>query len=457
LQASYYLTKSPLLLLPQRIYRVELFVGSMVQSSNPLPDSEPVRSGGLTATPAALEPQPKASRYGAPIDTGAKDGVRLTIALIADPEQLHEYVADWEDLAAHAIEPNIFYEHWFLIPAAKAFGAGVDLTFVFIFGTNPEKPTGPPILCGVFPLERRSKCVSLPVSTLSLWKHNQCFLCTPLLRKSLARETLDAFFSYLASESAHCSVLELKFVSGDGPFSHILGELLYKRALPWFVFESYPRAMMTPAADAETYLNTTISGRHRKELRRKEKRLGEQGALAYSMLEVDGDVEGWIKSFLDLEASGWKGVEGSALIVKESERQFFLRVAGEAFRRGRLLMLALTLDQQPVAQKCNFLAGNGAFAFKIAYDESRAEFSPGVLLEVENIRRIHALPGVVWMDSCAEAKHFMINRLWTERRTIQSIIVPPKGGWGEFLVSIMPLLRWFKRKLGRGNSVKEME
>jgi hypothetical protein len=429
----------------------------MVHSSNAPPASEPVQTGGLNTTSSPAETKPRPSRYGAPIDTGAKDGLRMSVALVSDPEKLNEYVGDWEDLAAHAIEANIFYEHWFLIPATRAFAAELDLTFVFIFGTNPDQPTGPPILCGMFPLERHSKCFGLPVSTLSLWKHNQCFLCTPLVRKSLASNTLDAFFNYLASGAANCSVVDLKFVSADGSFSHILGELLFKRALPWFVFESYPRATLRPAADAETYLHATISGRHRKELRRKEKRIAEQGSLEYTMLQPDGDVEAWIKGFLDLEAAGWKGQEGSALRVKDSERRFFQSVAREAFRRGRLMMLAMTLNDQPVALKCNFLAGNGAFAFKIAYDEAHSDFSPGVLLEIENIKRIHSLPAVNWMDSCAEPKHFMINRLWTERRAIQSIIVPTKQGWGEFIVSIMPLLRWFKRRLGSGNIAKEIE
>src|SRR5215468_6433087 len=184
----------------------------MVHSTHPHPDSAPVHSGGLNTTPAPAEIKPQLSRYGTPLDTGTKDGLRLSVVLITDPEKLNEYVADWEDLAAHALEANIFYEHWFLIPAAKAFGSEVDLTFVLIFGTNLDQPTGPPILCGVFPLERHSKCVGLPVSTLSLWKHNQCFLCTPLLRKSLARYTLDAFFKYLASEAAHCSLVDLTFV-----------------------------------------------------------------------------------------------------------------------------------------------------------------------------------------------------------------------------------------------------
>ena len=110
------------------------------------------------------------------------------------------------------------------------------------------------------------------------------------------------------------------------------------------------------------------------------------------------------------------------------------------------MMLAIHLDGRAIAQKCNFLAGDGAFAFKIAYDERYADFSPGVLLELENIRRIHASQAIRWMDSCAAPNHFMINRLWTERRIVQTLVVPARKGWGEFLVSVMPLLRWFKRK-----------
>jgi hypothetical protein len=409
----------------------------------PRPPSSPVPGSPAQDTP---------KRYGAVVNNSNGDkGPRMTVAVVRDWALLGEYVEDWEALAQNAIEPNLFYEHWFLIPAIKAFASGLDVRIVFIFGTNPDRPTGPPILCGMFPLEHSTRCVGLPASTLSFWKHAQCFLCTPLIRKSLARETLEAFFTYLASEDADCSLVRLNFISGDGPLHHVLSSLLYERSTPVYVFESYSRALIRRTLDAETYLNATISGRHRKELRRKEKRLAERGPLSLTELNADTGAQPWIESFLALESSGWKGKEGSALTVKESERTFFREVASEAYRRGRLMMLAVNLGDQPIAQKCNFLAADGGFAFKIAYDESYSDYSPGVLLEIENIRQLHANPKINWMDSCAAPLHFMINRLWTERRTIQTIIIPTKEGWGEFLVSVMPLLRWLKRRLRVGN------
>lgn len=104
-------------------------------------------------------------------------------------------------------------------------------------------------------------------------------------------------------------------------------------------------------------------------------------------------------------------------------------------------MLSLAAGERIVAMKCNFLAQDGAFAFKIAYDEDYARFSPGTLLELENIRELHRRPGLSWMDSCAESDHFMANRLWLERRVIVSLLTTTGNAGGELLVSSMPLLR----------------
>ena len=57
-------------------------------------------------------------------------------------------------------------------------------------------------------------------------------------------------------------------------------------------------------------------------------------------------------------------------------------------------------DDESIAQRIAFTAAPGAFSFKTAYAEEFAKRCPGVLLEVENIRRVHALPQIRWMDSC---------------------------------------------------------
>jgi Acetyltransferase (GNAT) domain len=301
------------------------------------------------------------------------------------------------------------------------------------------------VLCGLFPIEKR-RSDRLPVKILSLWQYLFCMICTPLVRADCAGQCLDAFFDWLAAGQSGCSLMEFRRVAGEGPFNRVLVEQVDRRQLLSFTSESYARAMLIPSVDADSYLRRAMSGDHRKDLRRKQKRLSEEGQFEFDELQPGGSIEEWTEEFMKLEVRGWKGKLGGALASNEANRSFFTAVAKEAFYRGRLMMLAARMDGKPIAQKCNFLAGDGSFAFKIAYDENYAHYSPGMLLEMENIRRIHDRPEIKWMDSCAIPDHPMINRLWPDRRIIQTVLVPTRKGRGELFVSLMPLARWLRRK-----------
>jgi len=395
-------------------------------------------SDATLAKPPAVAPSKPAA---------AKPGREMIVVTTRDFAALDQYIPAWEDLAAAAIEPNPFYEWWMLIPALRTLGADKNLQLVLVFAPNRARPSAPPILCGVFPLERKPRCKGLPVSVLSLWKHLFCFLCTPLVRADCARECLSAFFDWLAADGSSSPLVEFGYVTGEGPFHQALVACLYERTSLSFVSDLYNRALFRPAASAEDFLHAAISREHRKDIRRRAKRLADTGSIEFSRLEAEADADVWLEEFMQLEMAGWKGKLGGALAANDANRRYFTTIAKEALRRGRLMMLALKHNGEVIAQKCNFLAGDGAFAFKIAYDEEYARYSPGLLLELENIRRLHEAPAIQWMDSCAAPHHPMINRLWHDRRTIQTVLVPTGKRLGELVVSLLPLLRWFNRKL----------
>ena len=152
-----------------------------------------------------------------------------------------------------------------------------------------------------------------------------------------------------------------------------------------------------------------------------------------------------------LEAAGWKGQEQTALACHESSCDYFETIAKAAFERGQLMMLGLFLDQRPIAVKCNFLAGDGSYAFKIAFDESLAKYSPGVQLELENIRVLHDIRSIQWMDSCATRKHFMIGRLWSDRRTIQRVLISTGQWWDNVIVDTIATLTAIRRAFRRSS------
>lgn len=364
----------------------------------------------------------------------------MSVVVIEDFDILEDYVQAWEDLAVEALEPNPFYEPWMLIPALRALATGKDLRVVLVLTVNE----GEPVLCGVFPLEKKQRYKKLPVAAFSLWQHIYCPLCTPLIRVSYARECMDAFLNWLASERG-CALMDFNLVSGDGPFHELLNDCLTTRADSSLVCESHSRAVFRPMESADEYLRAAISPKHRQDMRRRQRRLSEIGLVECDALEADGDVDKWIEEFLQLEVSSWKGKRGSAFASAEASRNYFVTIAKEGFKRGKLMILAIRLNGQPLAQRFSLIAGRGAFAFKTAYDENHARFSPGISLEVENIRRLHARPDIEWMDSCAVPVHF-INRLWLDRRTIQTVLVST-GRPGDLVVLLMPFMKWLNRGL----------
>ncbi|HVS39270.1 MAG TPA: GNAT family N-acetyltransferase [Gemmataceae bacterium] len=369
----------------------------------------------------------------------------LRVEVVEDARELTDRIAAWEELAAHAIEANVFYEPWMLLPALEAYGVGGQLLFLCIWG--PHSADGSPPLHGFFPLERRGRWRRLPLSTVRLWRHEHCYLCNPLIRRERGAECLLALLRWLRSNLRGAALLEAEYVSADGPFAAMLGEALTRHRRPVFRCESSTRAVWRLRPDGDPRRPAALSPTRRRTLERKQRRLAEAGRVAFAILPPNGDVRRWIDAFLQLEKAGWKGRAGTALACTGADRRFFTTAAVAAFERGRLLAHGLYLDDRPIALRCSFLAGDGSFAFKTAYDEAFSRFSPGVLLELDNLRRLGGQAAARWMDSCTAADNFVINGLWDDRRALGALTAST-GRWaGDLLVGLLPSLTRLKRTL----------
>jgi CelD/BcsL family acetyltransferase involved in cellulose biosynthesis len=227
-------------------------------------------------------------------------------------------------------------------------------------------------------------------------------------------------------------------------------DLFRERRTLHYTTEAHTRAFLKRGADADAYLQAALSPDKQRDLRRKQKRLQEQGELEFRVVTESADAGSWIEEFLRLEASGWKGRAGTALATRN--QGYFRAMASAGSQRDRVLMLGLFLNDRPIAMRCSFLAAPGSFFFKPAYDENYARFSPGVLLEVEMIRYLHRARDIQWMDSCTSPENDLLNKLWLDRRIVQTVVAATGKGSGRFAVSSLLLLRWLNRRLGRHRS-----
>jgi CelD/BcsL family acetyltransferase involved in cellulose biosynthesis len=370
-----------------------------------------------------------------PLAGAAPEAARVTVAQGAS--EIGALLPEWEVLAKQALEPNPFYEPWMLLPALEALAEGesVSVAAVRVEGR----------LAGVFPFQRARRYKGVPAGVLALWRHRHCMLCVPLVSAEAAAPCMDAFLAWAASEAA---ILQFEYLPVGGAFHCALIDAAARRQASTVADDAYTRAILRKGPSAERYIESAMSNNTRRKLARKARRLAERGPVAHVRLGADGDADAWIARFLALEASGWKGERGSALASREGDRQFATAVLREAFHRGRLLTLGLDLDGIPIARCCSVLAGPGSFAFKTAYDERYADFSPGVLAELDRIAAFHALEGIEWMDSFTGPDNKRLDAMWKDRIAVQASAVA-LNRWGDLVLAALPVLRWAKRALKR--------
>jgi hypothetical protein len=289
-------------------------------------------------------------------------------------------------------------------------------------------------------LERRFH--GLPVRVLRSWRHrNMLLCCTPLVRARSAARCVAALL-----QSPLAPAIELEWTPADGPVCAALIESALAAGMPWVVTDAYARALLRRDSDPRERFNSNMKNN----LRRWQARLASHGEVRPVRLDSgsksDGDLARWTGEFLTLEASGWKAKQGSALACRDDDRRFVAAVFPEAFRRGRLLITGLDLDGRPLARHCMIAGGEGAFTFKIAYDETYASCSPGILAEVDNVRQFLENPGPRWVDSNTSRENTSYGRVWKDRRTFQRLAVGLRGA-GRLAVAALPLLRLARNAL----------
>jgi CelD/BcsL family acetyltransferase involved in cellulose biosynthesis len=350
-----------------------------------------------------------------------EQGLRVSVADRA--AELDAVVPAWEELARAALEPNPFYEHWMLRPAAAAFGKGCELRVVLVWeGAR---------LAGLFPFERVAHYKGLPVPAYRSWLHAHCLLCTPLVRAGMARACLEALFDWLDA-----TLVEFRYLPAGEPFHRALLETLEARSARSEVVRSSERPLLRKHG-------ATVSGRFRRQAAKFERDLK---GLSSVVLQAQDDVARWIDDFLRIEASGWKGRDGGAAACSAANRGYVDEILRAAFARGRLLGIGFDVAGRAIARRFSFAAGEGAYVYKTAYDESFARHSPGAMLELANVRQLDADPRLQWMDSFTEDRNLALERLWPGRRTLHTLAAG-LGGRGRLAAAALPWLRWLKRRL----------
>jgi CelD/BcsL family acetyltransferase involved in cellulose biosynthesis len=127
-----------------------------------------------------------------------------------------------------------------------------------------------------------------------------------------------------------------------------------------------------------------------RELRRRRRRLGEQGAVALEVVDGRDRLDELLDDGLRVEALGWKGARGTAIASHRATRQFYRDVAHWAAARGWLRLAFLRLDGRAIAFDYAIEDGQVHYLLKTGYDPAYRAFAPGLQIREEMLARAFA-------------------------------------------------------------------
>lgn len=322
----------------------------------------------------------------------------------------------WSALASRAIEPNACYVPFWALPVSRyARGRGDALALTAFDRSTPDR------LTGLMPVLWASRALSLPVPLLVSWNAYAPF-SVPLLDRDCAIEAAGALLD--AARAAGARGLLLQHLPTDGAAHAAILAALERRGLTPEIMRSFRRAGLDARQDAETVLREALSAKKLKELRRQRHRLEDAGPVTFDVASSPDQIGPALEAFLALEASGWKGERGTALVRHPGDAAFIREAAPALAARGQFEIASLTRNGETLASGLILRDAGRAFFFKIAMDESEARTSPGVQLTLDLTRHLCADPAIAFADSTADGEHPMIDHIWRERIEIADVFVP---------------------------------
>ncbi len=304
-------------------------------------------------------------------------GTKLSVRVQRGGQELVEQVADqWRRLCDDSGDEEVFYRPEWAQAYLRAFEPKADV--IVISAWAGER------LRGILPLVRQRTNVSgFPVIQLTLPANVHS------LRASLTvypREEGEAALNALwraALDLPHWDMIDVvNVVDGSG----------LDRLVALARSDGYRTARKRTSQTLYLPINASVSDKpsaqppwlagtrpkFRSHLRRARRQLEEQGTLALTHFN-SADPEA-LEKFYTLEASGWKGAEGTAIKCDPRTRQFYDEIAQAAARDGYLSLDFLELNGKPIAGHFGFNLRGRYFLAKAGYDEAFRRYGPGQLL-----------------------------------------------------------------------------
>lgn len=279
---------------------------------------------------------------------------------ITDRTRFDDLAAEWERLADREGTPfsrHAWYRAWL-----DAFGP-TDLRTAVLWRSD--------LLAAALPL-RATRGGATTIAN----EH------TPFLRPlGVDREAVTTLYGRTAGELGQLDIEPLpdRFVRDH--------DLTASRRGIWTVVEPRHTSPIVETAGDFTAWREVSKPRWGAQIERLRRKAVRERGAKFALVFAPEDLPSELDECLQVEAGGWKGKQGTAILSRPETASFYRGVAAAFHERGELRLSTLRLDGRLAAFDLCLLHRGRLYLLKTGYEESFRKLAPGLVLHLSVIER----------------------------------------------------------------------
>jgi CelD/BcsL family acetyltransferase involved in cellulose biosynthesis len=287
----------------------------------------------------------------------------LSVEWVGEEARFEALAGEWDALAPADGSP--FDLHCWYLAWWRAFGKGDELAICTVRRAGE--------LVGAFPLRRVD-------GELTALANGHTPLFRPLARD---REGMEAL---IAAVMADRGGLRLRSVPAGEDSVPLLREGARQARMLGLSEPTYVSPTVDTSGELEAWRELS-KPRWGAPLERFRRKMGRDHEAELSIAEPPADLGAELVDGFRVEASGWKGQNGTAILSSPRTEGFYTAVAEAFAARGELRLSRIVLDGETAAFDLTLLHGRRLYLLKTGFDERFRRLAPGLVLRLATIER----------------------------------------------------------------------
>lgn len=155
-------------------------------------------------------------------------------------------------------------------------------------------------------------------------------------------------------------------------------------------------------------------------LERFRRKMGRDHDAAFSIVEEPEDLAAELEDGFRVEASGWKGEAGTAILSQPQTLAFYTAIATAFHQRGELRLSRIVLDGETAAFDLCLLYAGRLYLLKTGFDERFRRLAPGLVMRLSIVERCFEL-GLEAHELLGDDSEWKRKFATTERRHVGAL------------------------------------